>query len=117
MRAAVGPAVELRCDANRAWDLAAAAAFGLAAAPARLQYVEEPVADPAADLAAFHSATGLPTALDESVDAGEAFENPTAGRVPVSQACVEKEPGSLEMSALIKYVLWVWLSFIGRAMV
>lgn len=70
MRTAVGPAVQLRCDANRAWDLAAAAAFGAAVVPAGLQFVEEPVADPAADLAAFHAATGVPTAVDESVDAG-----------------------------------------------
>ena len=30
--------------------------------------VEEPVADPMADLAAFHCTTGVPVALDESVD-------------------------------------------------
>lgn len=47
-----------------------------AAAPARLQYIEEPVADPAAELAVFHAATGLPTALDESVDEGDALRWP-----------------------------------------
>jgi Enolase C-terminal domain-like len=112
VRAAVGPAVELRCDANRGWGLAAATAFGLAAAPARLQYVEEPVADPAADLAAFLSATGLPTALDESVDAGEAL-NPTAGRVPATQACVDKGSASLEPSAPREDVLWLGLDWSG----
>lgn len=73
VRAAVGPDVELRCDANHAWDLESATAFGIAAAPAQLQFVEEPVADAAMDLAAFHAATGIATALDESVDAGAKY--------------------------------------------
>lgn len=73
IRAAVGPAVSLRADANRLWGRTAAVAFGVAAEDANLQFIEEPVADPLADLAAFHQATGLPVALDESVDAGEAL--------------------------------------------
>lgn len=71
IRAAVGPGVRLRADANRAWSLDQAAAFARAAAGAALEYVEEPTADPA-DLAELHRRTGLPLALDESVDEGEA---------------------------------------------
>ena len=44
--------------------------FGKGAAAAGLEYVEEPVATPA-DLAQFHRRTGIPLALDESVDEGE----------------------------------------------
>ena len=44
--------------------------FGKAAAAAGLEYLEEPVATPA-DLAQFHRRTGIPLALDESVDEGE----------------------------------------------
>ena len=83
IRAAVGPGVTLRADANRAWGRSAAAAFGAAVAPAGLHFVEEPLADPAADLAAFHAATGLPVALDESVDAGEHPEALSSLRKPV----------------------------------
>ena len=42
--------------------------FGLQVADIGLQYIEEPVADPMADLSAFHCTTGVPVALDESVD-------------------------------------------------
>ena len=44
VRAAVGPAVQLRADANRAWPLPAAQAFAEAAQPAALQvrYLRRP---------------------------------------------------------------------------
>ena len=45
-----------------------ALAFGLRAMRFDLQYVEEPVRDIESDLAAFHCTTGVPVALDESVD-------------------------------------------------
>ena len=68
IREAVGPDVALRCDANRGWSLNDALAFGLRAMRFDLQYVEEPVQDIESDLAAFHCTTGVPVALDESVD-------------------------------------------------
>jgi L-alanine-DL-glutamate epimerase-like enolase superfamily enzyme len=70
VREAVGPSVELRADANRSWSRDAAIAFGRAVQTANLAFVEEPVAKPAADLAAFHAATAIPVALDESLDEG-----------------------------------------------
>lgn len=70
VRKAVGPAVELRADANRSWDRAAAIAFGRAATDAHLAFIEEPVTDPLIDLSAFHGATGISVALDESLDCG-----------------------------------------------
>ena len=51
------------------WTLEEAVSFGCAAAPARLEYVEEPTRH-AADVGAFFAATGVPVALDESVDEG-----------------------------------------------
>jgi isochorismate synthase/2-succinyl-5-enolpyruvyl-6-hydroxy-3-cyclohexene-1-carboxylate synthase/2-succinyl-6-hydroxy-2,4-cyclohexadiene-1-carboxylate synthase/O-succinylbenzoate synthase len=42
--------------------------LGIQVADTGLQYIEEPVADPMADLSAFHCTTGVPVALDESVD-------------------------------------------------
>jgi o-succinylbenzoate synthase len=56
----------LRLDANRAWVLAEAVAFGRAVAACRIEYLEEPLTDPVG-LTEFHAATGIPTALDESL--------------------------------------------------
>ena len=66
VRAAVGPGVALTADANRAWPLAAALAFDAAAAPARLAYVEEPLADIDADGRAYAEAAHAPLAVDEA---------------------------------------------------
>ncbi len=85
IREAVGPAVRLRADANGAWGRGAAIAFANAAEAAALEFIEEPVADVRADLAAFHQATGLPVALDESVDAGEG-RSVLCHRVPGSES-------------------------------
>jgi isochorismate synthase/2-succinyl-5-enolpyruvyl-6-hydroxy-3-cyclohexene-1-carboxylate synthase/2-succinyl-6-hydroxy-2,4-cyclohexadiene-1-carboxylate synthase/O-succinylbenzoate synthase len=57
VRAAVGPDVVLRADANRAWSLEQALVFGRRAAAAGLEYVEEPTADPL-DMEAFFLETG-----------------------------------------------------------
>jgi len=57
VRAAVGPDIVLRADANRAWSLERALAFGRRAVAAGLQYVEEPTADPL-DMGAFFLETG-----------------------------------------------------------
>lgn len=67
VRRAVGPSVAIRADANRGYTLAQAIEFGLAACEASFEYVEEPVSSPH-DLEEFHRATGVPVALDETVD-------------------------------------------------
>jgi isochorismate synthase/2-succinyl-5-enolpyruvyl-6-hydroxy-3-cyclohexene-1-carboxylate synthase/2-succinyl-6-hydroxy-2,4-cyclohexadiene-1-carboxylate synthase/O-succinylbenzoate synthase len=73
IRAAVGPSIALRADANRGWDFPDALAFAaaLSAAGTALQYVEEPLRDASA-LGAFYEAAerSCATALDESVDEG-----------------------------------------------
>jgi o-succinylbenzoate synthase len=62
----VGEAVALRLDANRAWSLEEAERFVRGAAGLRLQYIEEPLADPA-QLPSFARTCGVPVALDESL--------------------------------------------------
>ena len=64
-----GDAVAIRLDANRAWTWDEARAFAEALGGVPIEYIEEPLADPAKlpDLAA---ATGLPIALDESIQDG-----------------------------------------------
>lgn len=64
VRDALGPDVQLRLDANRAWSRADALAFARAIGGVALEYVEEPVAD-LADLAAV--AEWMPVALDETL--------------------------------------------------
>jgi o-succinylbenzoate synthase len=66
VRALVGPAVALRLDANRAWDLATAEYFAGRVAPAAVEYLEEPLRD-GADLADFVAQAALPVALDETL--------------------------------------------------
>jgi len=66
VRGDLGDAVALRLDANRAWSLGEAERFARATADLRLEYVEEPLADPAR-LPSFARDHGLPVALDESL--------------------------------------------------
>ncbi|GIL50277.1 hypothetical protein Vafri_6487 [Volvox africanus] len=83
IRAAVGPHVVLRADANRGWtELQTAVAFGraVAAAAVGLQYVEEPTRDPR-DMAAFYMQTGVPVAADESLDEGLLMAPPDSANV------------------------------------
>lgn len=72
VRAAIGPAVELRLDANGAWDAAGAVALLRAAESLDLALVEQPV--PAGDLAgmaAVRRRVGVPIAADESAGTPE----------------------------------------------
>ena len=58
--------VSLRLDANRAWSLEEALAFTRGVEGLDVEYVEEPLAEPAL-LPRFASESGLPVALDESL--------------------------------------------------
>ena len=66
VREELGDAVALRLDANRAWSLEEAARFAGGTSGLRLEYVEEPLADPTL-LAAFVRDHGVAVALDESL--------------------------------------------------
>ena len=73
VREALPASVALRLDANRAWAWDQAVAFAEGAAGAALDYVEEPLAEPARMPELWHD-TGLPLAVDETLQApgGEA---------------------------------------------
>ena len=62
------PHVVLRLDANRAWSLADALEFAQGVRNCPIEYIEEPVRE-AATLDEFIRRSGLPAALDESLDA------------------------------------------------
>lgn len=62
----LGDRTALRLDANRAWSFEEAAEFARGIAGMRLEYVEEPLADPAG-LRRLAAEYGLPVALDESL--------------------------------------------------
>jgi L-Ala-D/L-Glu epimerase len=69
VREAIGPAVQLRLDANEAWNFGQAYAILTACAPLAIQYVEQPL--PADDLLGMHhlrQAVSIPIAADESID-------------------------------------------------
>uniref|UniRef100_A0A1J3CVU3 Protein PHYLLO, chloroplastic n=1 Tax=Noccaea caerulescens TaxID=107243 RepID=A0A1J3CVU3_NOCCA len=67
VRRVVGDQIELRVDANRRWTFKEAIEFGLLVKSCNLQYIEEPVQNKD-DLIRFHEETGLPVALDETLD-------------------------------------------------
>jgi len=66
IRRQVGAAIHLRLDANRAWALPDAIAFGRLVADTGIEYIEEPVRTPE-DISTFHECTGLAVAVDESL--------------------------------------------------
>ncbi|KAK3278475.1 hypothetical protein CYMTET_13591, partial [Cymbomonas tetramitiformis] len=67
VREAVGSETALRCDANRAWTLAQAQSFGGLVKGCDLEYLEEPL-QRVEELEELHRTTGIPVALDETVD-------------------------------------------------
>jgi O-succinylbenzoate synthase len=62
----IGTIIELRLDANRAWDWNTAQQFTQAVADLAIAYIEEPLAD-AAQLPRFIQQSPLPIALDETL--------------------------------------------------
>ena len=72
VRQSLPDAVALRLDANRAWSWGQAVAFAEGVAGLALDYVEEPLAEPARLPELWHD-TGLAVAVDESVQEGAAI--------------------------------------------
>ncbi|SHK15962.1 o-succinylbenzoate synthase [Rhodothermus profundi] len=66
LRNLLGPEVELRVDANRAWSLREALTFAEAIADRNVAYLEEPLRDPA-ELHDFVRRSPVPVALDETL--------------------------------------------------
>ena len=66
VRRLMGPAPQLRLDANRAWDLPDAVSFARMTAAYDIAFVEEPLADPDL-LPALFARCRLPVALDETL--------------------------------------------------
>lgn len=67
VRERIGPSIKLRADANQKWNYEEAVQFARSVINCDLQYVEEPVNN-VGDLIKFCIETGLPVALDETID-------------------------------------------------
>ncbi|XVE91706.1 hypothetical protein REPUB_Repub01dG0034000 [Reevesia pubescens] len=67
VRKKVGCHIELRVDANRNWTYEQAIQFGFLVKDCNLQYIEEPVQNED-DIIRFCEESGLPVALDETID-------------------------------------------------
>ncbi|KAM3241842.1 hypothetical protein ACQJBY_054524 [Aegilops geniculata] len=67
IREVVGYKINIRADANRKWTYKQAIEFGSRVKSLCLQYIEEPVSS-VHDLIKFCENSGLPVALDESID-------------------------------------------------
>lgn len=70
VRHALGEGIELRLDANRAWDLRAACDFAERVNAGSFSYIEEPLKR-VAELEVLVERTGIPVALDESLSDSE----------------------------------------------
>jgi o-succinylbenzoate synthase len=66
VRDALGGDITLRLDANQSWDMDAALRFATGVRDCAIEYIEEPLQDPA-HIGDFAGDTGLAVALDESV--------------------------------------------------
>lgn len=66
IRQSVGPEVHLRLDANRSWNLETALQFGHAIEHSDIEYIEEPLQNPA-DLPRFYDGCGVHFAFDETL--------------------------------------------------
>jgi len=66
IRETLRPSQQLRLDANRAWDLATAVRFAERIVGCSIEYIEEPLRDPA-ELETMFAVCKLPYALDETL--------------------------------------------------
>jgi len=62
----IGPDIKLRLDANRSWDLDTAMNFGKFVSSSDIEYIEEPMENPA-DLPRFYDGCGVHFAFDETL--------------------------------------------------
>lgn len=106
VRAAIGPHVELRCDANAAWSPEEAARFLEGCGPSNVALCEEPLAAAAAGafrtLAALRRASPVPVAVDESVRTCEGLE---AAIGAAAADCIVVKPmssGLIEATAMLR---------------
>lgn len=85
---ALAPEIAIRLDANRAWSLPEARQFGRMLEDCRIEYIEEPLRDPAG-FGEFYRETSLPLALDETLDGA----SPHNFLPPPGTAAVILKPG------------------------
>ena len=117
IREAVGPNVEIRMDANRAWQFDDALRFVNSAAEFDVSYIEEPIDQPER-LLEFSARSPIPIAVDETLqDAGweklfgwREAEVLEAGCNPESREGLRSELGTLErgiFDAILAARVWV----------
>ncbi len=93
VRAAAGPAIKLRIDANGAWSVERARDRLLAMAPAELELAEQPCAT-VAELAELRAHDGVPIVADESVtDLAEARAAAASGAIDAATLKLAKVGG------------------------
>ncbi|MEM1055785.1 MAG: o-succinylbenzoate synthase [Bacteroidota bacterium] len=105
VRKALGAGVELRLDANRAWTVEDATAFAEGIRGVGVRFVEEPLQDPTG-LPALWMDTGLPIALDETVQLpeGQAFIRGWVAAVILKPTLVGGIGRTLQLAALARTV-------------
>lgn len=106
VRDAIGPHVELRCDANAAWPPHDAARFLEGCGPSNVALCEEPLAAAAADafqsLAALRRASPVPIAVDESVRTRAALDAAIAAGAADCLVVKPMSSGLIEATAMLR---------------
>ena len=105
VRAAVGPGVVLRCDANRSWEPGEARTFLSACAPYAVALCEEPLATPGAGygaLAELRAASPVPLAVDESARTAAALERVLAAGAADALVVKPMASGLAESLAMVR---------------
>jgi O-succinylbenzoate synthase len=97
---------QLRLDANRAWELASAVEFGRGLAGCSIEYIEEPLRDPA-QLELFYRETHIPYALDETIADGASIgDYPHAAAVVCKPTLLGGRARFHDLAAAGKPLVW-----------
>jgi O-succinylbenzoate synthase len=99
VRRVIPPGAKLRLDANRAWRLDEAIVFAQNIGKDRIEYIEEPVADPV-QLEEFFRRTDIPVAVDETLQEKPLEE--LAGRMGIAYAVAR--PMAMGVTGYLKFL-------------
>jgi o-succinylbenzoate synthase len=105
LRSALGPEINIRLDANRSWSKSQAVQFGIALKNINVEYIEEPTLQ-IEQLAEFYRETGIPVALDESLNTS----NPIDFHIPEGVKILVMKPSY--MGGITSFL--EWLKFVRK---
>lgn len=101
VRKLVGKQIHIRLDANAAWNLGDAVIFGQEVQKYQIEYIEEPLKNPAS-LGEWFAQTNVPYARDESLRA----HSPATMRDEVGLAAIILKPAAMAFADVFAWEKW-----------